>query len=246
MTSPPVKPKPEDLIFFENEDYIIAKKPFGLLSEEDPAGSVNLRKLLEDYLHESYPKKKQLICQLANRLDKPVGGLLFCAKKQSILKDLQEKFFKRKISKYYLAVVEGVPKKPKAVLENYLVKSSSEFRAVTASPDTPGVKLARLRYELISTQDNYSLLKIQIFTGKFHQIRFQLSCLGHPIWNDEWYGAKRMNPDIQIGLYSYFLGFDEPKTELRKEYICFPEQTEPWNLFPSDWIKKLEIETPGK
>ena len=146
MTSPPVKPKPEDLIFFENEDYIIAKKPFGLLSEEDPAGSVNLRKLLEDYLHESYPKKKQLICQLANRLDKPVGGLLFCAKKQSILKDLQEKFFKRKISKYYLAVVEGVPKKPKAVLENYLVKSSSEFRAVTASPDTPGVKLARLRY----------------------------------------------------------------------------------------------------
>ncbi|MBK7359209.1 MAG: RNA pseudouridine synthase [Saprospiraceae bacterium] len=240
MISPPVKLKPEDLIFFENEDYIIAKKPFGLLSEEDPAGSVNLRKLLEDYLHECYPKKKQLICQLANRLDKPVGGLLFCAKKQSILKDLQEKFFKRKISKYYLAVVEGVPKKPKAFLENYLVKSSSEFRAIAASPDTPGVKLARLRYELISTQDNYSLLKIQIFTGKFHQIRFQLSSLGHPIWNDEWYGAKRMDPRIHIGLYSYFLGFDDTKTGIRKEYQCLPDLIEPWNLFQSEWIALLE------
>lgn len=232
---------PSDLIFFENEDYIIAKKPFGLLSEEDPAGSINLRQILEKHLHETYPKKKQLICQLANRLDKPVGGLLFCAKKQSILKDLQDKFFKRRVSKYYLAVVEGTPKKSKALLENYLIKSNTQFRAVSASPDTPGVKIARLRYEVVCTQGDLCLLKIQIFTGKFHQIRFQLSCLGHPIWNDEWYGAKRMIPSIKIGLYSYFLGFDEPKTEIRKEFRCLPELSEPWNLFDADWKDRLAM-----
>jgi len=132
-------------------------------------------------------------------------------------------------------------KKSKALLENYLIKSNTQFRAVSASPDTPGVKIARLRYEVVCTQGDLCLLKIQIFTGKFHQIRFQLSCLGHPIWNDEWYGAKRMIPSIKIGLYSYFLGFDEPKTEIRKEFRCLPELSEPWNLFDADWKDRLAM-----
>lgn len=73
-----------------------------MLSEEDATGSRNLRQELENYIRTKYPWKKQLICQLANRLDKPVGGLLFCAKKQSILKDIQYKFYMRNVKNYTL------------------------------------------------------------------------------------------------------------------------------------------------
>jgi 23S rRNA pseudouridine1911/1915/1917 synthase len=220
-----------EYIFYENDDYIIAKKPNGLLSEEDPAGSINLRQILEQYLRNKYPWKKQLICQLPNRLDKPVGGLLICAKKQSILKDLQSKFYLRKVDKFYFAVVEGIPAKKEDRLENYLVKSQKEFKAFPAHADTKEAKLAKLSYKCIVHNDEHSLLLVQLHTGKFHQIRFQLSQLGHPIWNDEWYGAKRITPEIRIGLFSFYLGFEEPNTGVYREFKLSPPEIAPWNMF---------------
>ncbi|MBK9728944.1 MAG: RNA pseudouridine synthase [Saprospiraceae bacterium] len=223
-----------DLIYFENADYIIAKKPSGLLSEEDATGSRNLRQELENYIRTKYPWKKQLICQLANRLDKPVGGLLFCAKKQSILKDIQYKFYMRNVKKLYFAVVEGSPEKKKATLENYLLKSSSEFRALPANAETKDAKLAKLSYTTLASHSNLSLLQIRLLTGKFHQIRFQLSQLGHPIWNDEWYGARRIMVEQRLGLYSYYLGFIEPNTGIQKHFNCAPPEIEPWILFNNE------------
>ncbi len=220
-----------EYIFYENDDYIIAKKPNGLLSEEDPVGSLNLRKILENYIRSTYPWKKQLICQLTNRLDKPVGGLLICAKKQSILKDLQNKFFLRKVQKYYFAVVEGDLIKKQGRLENYLIKSSSEFKAVAATEHITGAKLAKLDYKWLAGNDKFSLLFIRLQTGKFHQIRFQFSHIGHPIWNDVWYGAKRITSDLRIGLYSFYLGFEEPKTGEYKEFKLAPPDIEPWTMF---------------
>ena len=234
-----------EFIFYENDDYIIAKKPSGLLSEEDPVGSRNLRKILEDYLHNKYPWKKQLICQLTNRLDKPVGGLLICAKKQSILKDLQNKFYLRKVQKFYFAVVKGELEKKQGRLENYLLKSSSEFKAIKANADTPSAKLAKLSYKYIASNNNYSLLLIQLHTGKFHQIRFQLSQLGHPIWNDEWYGAKRTTSDLRIGLYSFYLGFEEPNTGIFKEFKFSPPQVGPWDLFSEEIEELMKVDIRG-
>jgi 23S rRNA pseudouridine1911/1915/1917 synthase len=220
-----------ELILYENDDYIIAKKPFGLLSEEDPAGSQNLRELLESYLKQKYPWKKQMICQLTNRLDKPVGGILICAKKQSILKEIQLQFYSRNVQKYYFAITEGSPQDSAKRLEHYLVKSQTEFKAIPASPETQGAKLAKLYYRVISSNDQHSLLLVQLHTGKYHQIRFQLSQIGHPIWNDEWYGAKRMHPDFKIGLFSFFIGFTEPRSGEFKQYSLSPPDTEPWSMF---------------
>jgi 23S rRNA pseudouridine1911/1915/1917 synthase len=232
-----------EFIFFENDDYIIAQKPSGLLSEEDPAGSKNLRQILEEYLHTTYPWKKQLICQLVNRLDKPVGGLLICAKKQSILKDLQQKFFLRKVYKFYFAVIKGTPEQEKGQLENYLVKSSTEFKAVLATAETPNAKLARLKYKCIASNEKYSLLLVQLKTGKFHQIRFQFSNIGHPLWNDEWYGAKRTTSDLRIGLFSFYLGFEEPNSTEYKEFKLAPPEVEPWMMFTKEIEKVMQLNT---
>lgn len=229
-----------EFILFENDDYIIAKKPHGLLSEEDPGNSRNLRQILEEYLQNKYPWKKQMICQLTNRLDKPVGGLLICAKKQSILKDLQNKFYLRNIEKYYFAIIKSEPKKKKGFLQNYLVKSSSEFKAIPANEDTPGSKLARLSYRVITSHEDYSLLIVKLHTGKFHQIRFQFSTIGHPIWNDEWYGGKRHTSDLRIGLFSFYIGFEEPNTGIFKEYKLSPPDIMPWNLFRKEIDELME------
>ncbi len=223
-----------ELILFENDEYIIAKKPCGMLSEEDPTGARNLREILENYLKNKHPEKKRLICQLTNRLDKPVGGLLICAKKQSILKELQSQFYHRNVQKYYFAIVKGKPQHKARRLQHYLIKSQSEFKAIEASAGMHGAKLAKLSYNLVSTHEQYSLLIVQLHTGKYHQIRFQLSQIGHPIWNDEWYGAKRMNSDLKIGLFSFYIGFTDPKTREFRQFILKPPETEPWTLFSTD------------
>ena len=231
-----------EFIFYENDDYIIAKKPSGLLSEEDPSGSRNLRQILEEYLQSKYPWKKQMICQLTNRLDKPVGGLLICAKKQSILKNLQHKFYLRKVEKFYFAIVQGQLEKKQGRLDNHIIKSSSEFKAIQGNANDPNAKLARLSYRCIANNTKYSLLIIQLHTGKFHQIRFQFSLLGHPIWNDEWYGAKRTTSDLRIGLFSFFIGFEEPNTGIKKEFKCATPESEPWNLFSKEIEEILQLD----
>lgn len=223
-----------EYIVYENDGYIIAKKPSGLLSEEDPSGSKNLRQILEEYLLNTYPWKKQLICQLTNRLDKPVGGLLICAKKQSILKDLQHKFYLRKVDKLYFAIVEGTPEQPALQLNNYLVKSQTEFKAIPAEANNPHAKLARLSYRKIAESEGNSLLLVQLHTGKFHQIRFQLSQLGHPIWNDQWYGAQKINSEARIGLFSFLIGFEEPNTEQYRRFTLAPPEQEPWSYYSKE------------
>jgi len=222
----------QEILFHENNDYIIACKPAGLLAEEDPSGDVNLRGLLEKYLKETYPWKKRAICQLVNRLDKPVGGLLICAKKQSILVELQNQFTERKVKKEYLAIIEGIPSKPSALLKNYLRKSQKEFRAIPALASDPEAKMAELEYQVIDQRENYSLLRVLLKTGRFHQIRFQLSQIQCPIWNDVWYGAKKILPEPMIGLYSYALTLRDPKSKDKQTFVCFPDVEKlPWSMF---------------
>ncbi|MBK9108414.1 MAG: RNA pseudouridine synthase [Saprospiraceae bacterium] len=220
------------MLFYENNDFIIARKPAGFLSEEDPAGSVNLRSLLEKYLSETYPWKKRGICQLVNRLDKPVEGLLICAKKQSILKGLQQQFYERTVRKNYFAIVEGKPEPIKATIKSHLKKVQHAFRAVAATANDPEAKEAILHYQLLDHQEGFSLLQIELRTGKFHQIRFQLSQKSYPIWNDEWYGAKKYSAEMKIGLFSYSIQFKDVQTGEQRNFVCCPPlDKEPWNLF---------------
>jgi 23S rRNA pseudouridine1911/1915/1917 synthase len=221
-----------DCIFFENDDFIIARKPGGLVSEEDPVGSKNLRYMLYRYVRETYPWKKRAICQLAHRLDKPVAGLIICAKKPSILKNLQQQFYHREVKKHYLAVIAGVPEVKAATLRQFIKKSQSEFRALPATELEADAREAILNYRVLAENESHSLLQVELMTGKFHQIRFQLSYMGWPIWNDEWYSGKKVNNENRIGLYSFAVAFSDPKTGEPREFIsCPPLDQQPWDLF---------------
>ncbi len=226
---------PKQLIVYEHDDLLVVYKPSGIISEEDPKCNINLRYLIHNHIKQTYPWKKQLICELAHRIDRPVSGLLVCAKKKSILEALQKQFYLRTVGKYYLAIIEGGHRiDPEGTLEHYMAKDPIEFRSVVVTADHPEAKLARLSYRIVASRENTSLVRIQLYTGRFHQIRLQFSEMGTPIWNDVWYNGTKQSQEAHIGLHAYRLEFDMPKTNERKRFIKAPEFRTPWSLYDDE------------
>ena len=121
------------------------------------------------------------------------------------------------IQKTYWAIVQNAPKQPQAKLENWLVRNEKQNKSYVAKPGTKDAKLAILTYATIATSDNYTLLEIQLQTGRHHQIRCQLAAIGCPIKGDLKYGAKRSNPDGGISLHARQIAFIHP---VSKQEIC--------------------------
>lgn len=225
-------------IYFENDDYIIINKPSGLNSDVDRLGSDNVQKKVADYLQEKYPKKVSVFSQVVNRLDRPVSGLMICAKKKSILKYFNQQLSQGLIQKYYLAVVEGKPESNQQILKHYLKKSTTQFKALISSSEDPNAKEARLSYRILASENMYSLLLIQLHTGRYHQIRCQMAEIACPLWNDKLYGAQMVNSEIGIGLSSIKLEFTDMKTGQEHIYFCIPSNNiEPWSLFTNQLIR---------
>lgn len=230
----------KEWIFFENDDYIIINKPAGLNADVDRQGNDNVQNKIADYLHKNNPQKKSLFSQVVNRLDRPVSGLMICAKKKSILKYFNQQLSEASIHKYYLAVVEGSPESNQKILKHQLKKSTTQFKAITASAEDPNAKEAILSYQLLDTTNKFSLLLIKLHTGRYHQIRFQLSEIACPIWNDHLYGAQKVSHEISIGLSCIALKFNDMKTKHEQIYFCLPSiEMQPWSPF-SNLLNKLD------
>jgi 23S rRNA pseudouridine1911/1915/1917 synthase len=113
--------------------------------------------------------------------------------------------------------VQGVPKVPEARLENYLVRNEAQNKSYIAKTGANGAKRAVLNYRMLVRGENYTLLEIELETGRHHQIRCQLAAIGCPIKGDLKYGAKRSNPDGGICLHARKIEFIHP---VKKEKIC--------------------------
>ena len=155
---------------------------------------------------------------VTHRLDRPTSGVVLFARTSKALTRLNEMFKSHeKIQKTYWAIVQNAPKQPQAKLENWLVRNEKQNKSYVAKPSTKDAKLAILTYATIATSDNYTLLEIQLETGRHHQIRCQLAAIGCPIKGDLKYGAKRSNPDGGISLHARKIAFIHP---VSKQEIC--------------------------
>jgi 23S rRNA pseudouridine1911/1915/1917 synthase len=123
---------------------------------------------------------------------------------------LTEQFKERSVKKVYLAVVQNEPETPKGTLHHYLKKSPRSNRTVAFPEPVEGAKEATLEYEVFTRSDRYTILKIQLQTGRHHQIRAQLAAIDCPIKGDVKYGARRKNKDRSIDLHAWQLGFKHP------------------------------------
>ena len=197
-------------VVYEDNHIIIVNKDPGEIVQGDKTGDTPISESIKAYLKEKYNKPGNVFCGVVHRIDRPVSGLVIFAKTSKALERLNKMLREGEIHKTYMALVEGHPEKSKGTLKNFLVSNGRINKTFIAKETDPNAKEAILEYKVLEKFNRYSLLEINLLTGRKHQIRAQLAAMGHPIKGDLKYGAKRSNPDGSISLLAQKIQFVHP------------------------------------
>ena len=207
-------------IIYEDNHLLVVVKPQGIPVQKAESSNDDFQSLLKDYLKRKYDKPGNVFLGIVHRLDQPVGGVMVFAKTSKAASRLSEEIRQNLWKKQYLAVVDGIPKEKKAVLEDYLVKNEATNEVSVSRKGDPKAKFARLSYETLESKNGRSLLKITLETGRAHQIRVQLSSRSLPIVNDHKYNKNSKNI-ADIALWAYSVEIIHPVT---KETLVFSKE----------------------
>ena len=199
-----------DHILLEDAYILAVHKPCTLMVEPDRNGHPNLLQQVRKYIKASIPKDEEAYAQHIHRLDRPVSGIVLFAKKKMVLKNLSEQFAERKVKKYYQALTANAPAQIKGKLENWHYREKK--KAILCGEGFPGAEKVILNYEVEAIPENRFLWDIELHTGKYHQIRAQLSAVGCPILGDSLYNSNTPYKPGSIALHAYKLIFFHPIT----------------------------------
>lgn len=212
-------------ILFEDNHLLVVIKPINMPTQKDISNDFDVLDELKKYLKIKYNKPGDVYLGLVHRLDRPVGGIMVFAKTSKAASRLSEQIREHIFKKEYHAVVEGKIDIKGKFIDKLIKDESTNMVTVNDSG-----KEAILNYELIDYKDNYSLVKIDLETGRPHQIRVQFATRNHPLYGDQRYNKKAVVKE-QIALYATSLSFYHPITkELLTFNTDFPN-TYPWSLF---------------
>lgn len=215
-------------VLYEDNQIIVVEKEPNVLSQSDVTGDIDLLNMVKEYVKEKYNKPGNVYIGLVHRLDRPVGGIMVFARTSKAAKRLNEEIKNHKFNKTYVAVLDGILKKKTGELVNYLYKDPKTGKSKVVYKNFIGGKLSKLTYEVVGYYKDKTIVKINLITGRHHQIRLQFKNIGYPLFGDQLYGNKN---NEQIRLYAYKLSFIHP---VRKEVLEF-------KLLPK-W-KEIENET---
>lgn len=196
-------------ILFEDDFVIVLNKPSGLMVEPDRNGHPNLLQLVKNYLKPSTQNGEPVYVQHLHRLDRPVSGIVLFTKRRESLRNLSEQFAQRHVRKQYQAITESVPLLSSGTLEHWHRKEKK--KAVVANTEMPYAEVARLSYTT-QRSERGCLWNIDLYTGRYHQIRAQLSYIGCPILGDAFYGSLSPYQPDAIALHASKLTFRHPRT----------------------------------
>ncbi len=205
-------------VLYEDNHIIAVNKTCNEIVQGDKTGDTPLSETVKAYIKEKYNKPGEVFLGVTHRLDRPTSGVVLFARTSKALTRLNEMFKSHEqIKKTYWAIVQGVPKQPEARLENWLIRNEKQNKSYIAKPDAKDAKKAILNYRTIIRGEKYTLLEVDLETGRHHQIRCQLAAIGCPVKGDLKYGAKRSNPDGGICLHARQIEFIHP---VSKQEIC--------------------------
>jgi 23S rRNA pseudouridine1911/1915/1917 synthase len=206
-----------DLNFlYVDEEIFVVEKPVGALSEEGNE---------EESLASALKAQNNGYVGVIHRLDRGVGGVMVYARTKAAAARLSAAVQARTLKKTYLAIVHGIPTEPRARLTDLLYHDRARNKTFTVNRPRNGVKEAILDYEIVKSWDNapldsLSLLKIELQTGRTHQIRVQFSSRGLPLVGDGKYGARDR---CEIRLFCHALTFPHPKTGKEMQFSLTPD-----------------------
>ncbi len=217
-------------ILYEDNHIIVVEKPVNIPSQGDKTGDIDMLTIIKRYLKEKYNKPGNVYLGLVHRLDRPVGGVMVFAKTSKAAARLSEQVRNKDFRKRYLVIVNGKFEERKGTLQDYLLKNEKNNMSKVVKEGTKNAKLAILDYEVIKYDPelNLSVLKIDLHTGRHHQIRVQLSSRGHSIYGDQKYGGRGHGK--QICLWAYQLTLFHPITKEEMTFTSMPVKEKSWKI----------------
>ncbi|MFH1643375.1 MAG: RNA pseudouridine synthase [Patescibacteria group bacterium] len=218
-------------VLYEDNHLIAVEKPAGVLVQGDKTKDISLMDEVRGFLKNKYEKPGNVFLGLIHRLDRPVSGIVLFAKTSKGASRISEQFRNHDVEKIYHAVVKGKPQTIKGTLVDYLKKDKEKNKVFLISELKKGFLRAELFYQVIFSNEKYSLLRIELKTGRSHQIRVQLSNIGCPIVGDIKYGGKALS-DKSICLSANQLSFKLATQEDRKDLKI---------MLPKEWKKYVKI-----
>lgn len=217
-------------ILFEDNHLIVINKKSSEIVQGDKTGDLPLSEKVKNYIKQRDNKPGNVFCGVCHRLDRPVSGIVIFAKTSKALSRMNELFRDKTIQKTYWAVVKNKPPQQTQRLTHYLIKNEQTNKSKAYNEEKKGSLKAELAYTIIASSTNYHLLEINLFTGRHHQIRAQLSAIGCPIKGDLKYGFDRSNSDASIHLHSYKAEFIHPVKQEKIVITCKPNTNDTvWN-----------------
>ena len=215
-------------VIYEDNHIIVVEKIPNVPSQSDKTGDIDMLTMVKQYIKEKYNKPGNVYLGLVHRLDRPVGGIMIFAKTSKAASRLSDQVREKVFKKKYLAVVDGKIENKSGTLEDYLYKDERNNISKVVNKNKKNAKFAKLDYDVIKYDEvkNLSLVKVNLHTGRHHQIRVQLSNFGHSIFGDQKYGTRGQGK--QIALWAYELTINHPITKEEMTFKDLPESVGTW------------------
>ena len=207
-------------IIYQDKDIIVCVKPPRVLSTDEPGG-------LPDFIRQELGDPNANV-RTVPRLDRTVSGLMGLARRRKAASELSRQIREGEFHKEYLAVLHGTPEEDAAELQDLLLRNKQERKTYLVTESGKDVQEARLSYQVLNRAQDLTRVRIQLHTGRTHQIRAQFSGRGLPLVGDRKYGVP--DESSEIALWSYRLAFHHPYSGKPMEFILEPPLDYPWSI----------------
>ncbi|HSV89321.1 MAG TPA: RluA family pseudouridine synthase [Bacteroidales bacterium] len=197
-------------ILYEDNHLLIVNKMPSEIVQGDKTGDVPLVEVLKNYIGKKYEKPGNVFLGVVHRIDRPTSGLVIFARTSKALTRLNKMLKDRELKKKYWAVVKEELPESEGELEHFLLKNEKQNKSYVVNEGIMGSKKAVLHYKTLLKSDHYSLVEVELITGRHHQIRAQFAAMGCPIKGDLKYGFDRSNADGSIHLHARQVEFPHP------------------------------------
>lgn len=228
-------------VIYEDNHIIVVEKPVNIPSQGDKTGDIDMLTIIKAYLKEKYNKPGDVYLGLVHRLDRPTGGVMIFAKTSKAASRLSEQVRNKDFHKQYLCIVDGKMEENAGTFKDYLVKNEKNNMSRIANKDDKNAKEAILDYEVIKYNEeiNLSVVKVNLHTGRHHQIRVQFASRNHSLCGDQKYGTRGRGK--QLALWAYSLSIIHPISKERMDFFALPECTGSWKI-----LENVDLERHSK